>query len=174
MGDKEKILDSIRNSISQSNSPKVASALLQHDNNHVTYSGQLNPIRYDSPLEKAREMIEIVGGKCIEKDSKEFEHWKADSESITIQGQFLVAENGAIWVELPEDMARSDIFLAEHLIIEVNKNDIVHNMHEAYERLGSRKFGYGTFISGPSKTADIEQSLVIGAQGPRSCTVILL
>ena len=47
-------------------------------------------------------------------------------------------------------------------------------MHEAYERLSSFDEGYGVFISGPSKTADIEQSLVIGAQGPLSTTVFLV
>jgi L-lactate dehydrogenase complex protein LldG len=34
--------------------------------------------------------------------------------------------------------------------------------------------GFATFIAGPSKTADIEQSLVLGAHGPRSLTVFLL
>ena len=40
---------------------------------------------------------------------------------------------------------------------------IVHNMHEAYGSCSFDSAGFGVFISGPSKTADIEQSLVIGA-----------
>ncbi len=47
-------------------------------------------------------------------------------------------------------------------------------MHEAYARLAPREIGYGLFISGPSKTADTEQALVIGAQGARRCTVFLV
>ena len=46
-------------------------------------------------------------------------------------------------------------------------------MHAAYQQLNGQNFDYGLFLSGPSKTADIEQSLVIGAQGAMSLTVIL-
>jgi L-lactate dehydrogenase complex protein LldG len=59
------------------------------------------------------------------------------------------------------------------LILVVPGDSIVHNMHQAYERVRLSKGGFGVFISGPSKTADIEQALVIGAQGARSCTVVL-
>ena len=85
-----------------------------------------------------------------------------------------VAENGAVWLDGGRLPARAGLFLAEHLVIALAEHDIVDNMHVAYERLGARlgEVGYGCFMSGPSKTADIEQALVIGAQGPRSLTLV--
>ena len=47
-------------------------------------------------------------------------------------------------------------------------------MHEAYDLIGDKDYGFATFIAGPSKTADIEQSLVLGAHGPKTMTVFLL
>lgn len=89
-----------------------------------------------------------------------------------IQGKLGVVENGAIWVENVEH--RAIPFIAEHLILILDRDDIIPTMHEAYEVLTKREMpGFGVFISGPSKTADIEQSLVYGAQGPKSLTIIL-
>ena len=92
-----------------------------------------------------------------------------------IRGQFGVAENACIWI--PQTMKEKAVcFISENLVILLPKSQIVNNMHEAYKRI---KFdetydGYGTFISGPSKTADIAQVLVMGAQAARSVTVLLL
>lgn len=90
-----------------------------------------------------------------------------------IQGQFGVAENGCIWI--PQTMKEKAVcFISEHLVILLKKSEIVNNMHEAYRRITFNDYGYGTFISGPSKTADIAQVLVMGAQAARSVTVVLL
>ncbi|MBQ8656045.1 MAG: LUD domain-containing protein [Prevotella sp.] len=100
-----------------------------------------------------------------------------------IRGQFGVAENGCIWI--PQQMTEKAVcFISENLVILLPKSQIVNNMHEAYRRLseadarsGVEDFnaaGYGTFISGPSKTADIAQVLVMGAQAARSVTIFLL
>ena len=97
------------------------------------------------------------------------------ADEFRVKGSFGVAENGAVWIEaLPEGATRRDLFIHETLIINLDKTQIVNNMHEAYRRLGEQADGYGLFISGPSKTADIEQALVFGAHGPRELCIELL
>ena len=91
-----------------------------------------------------------------------------------VKAEFAVAENGAVWMKNPSNKHRALYFIANNIVIIVSKDDIVNNMHEAYERIEFEKAGYGVFISGPSKTADIEQSLVIGAHGPKSGYVIFV
>ena len=91
-----------------------------------------------------------------------------------LEGDFGVAENGAVWVRCDSLAHRVVHVAAEHLVLIVPANQILHNMHQAYERLTFDGPSYRLFISGPSKTADIEQSLVIGAQGPRSLVVFLV
>jgi len=65
-------------------------------------------------------------------------------------------------------------FICQHLVLIINKKDIVGTLHQAYEKIEVNKEGFGLFIAGPSKTADIEQSLVIGAHGSRSTTVYVI
>ncbi|MCE9554044.1 MAG: LUD domain-containing protein [Planctomycetes bacterium] len=91
-----------------------------------------------------------------------------------LNGDFGVAENGAVWVRCDDLSHRAVHVIAEHLVLIVAADQIVHNMHQAYDRLAFSEPSYRLFISGPSKTADIEQSLVIGAQGPRSLVVFLV
>ncbi|MGJ5819579.1 LutC/YkgG family protein [Paludibaculum fermentans] len=92
-----------------------------------------------------------------------------------LPGDFAVAENGAVWVPGTNLGPQRAIFvIAQHLVLVIQATSVVHNMQQAYENLNLQRPGFGVFISGPSKTADIEQSLVIGAHGARSCTVIAL
>ncbi len=89
-----------------------------------------------------------------------------------IQGEIGVAENACIWI--PQTMKEKAIcFISENLVILLSRRNIVNNMHEAYQRIHFNDYGFGTFISGPSKTADIEQSLVYGAQAARGVTILL-
>lgn len=93
-------------------------------------------------------------------------------DSFTVRGNFGVAENGCVWIADGSFEDRRDLFIHERLVIMLSRNEIVDNMHQAYARLGEKASGYGIFISGPSKTADIEQALVLGAHGPRSLVMV--
>ncbi len=91
-----------------------------------------------------------------------------------LAGAFAVAENGAVWLPTAGLRHRGVFVVAEHLALTVPASEIVNDMHEAYRRVSFPGAGFGVFIAGPSKTADIEQALVIGAHGARSCTVFLV
>ncbi len=100
-------------------------------------------------------------------------HDLRDVDLAIVPGDLGVAENGAVWITDRGLRHRVLPWIAQHLALVVAGDDLVDDLHEAYERIevGS---GFGCFISGPSKTADIEQALVIGAHGPRSATVFLI
>lgn len=91
-----------------------------------------------------------------------------------VEGKIGVAENGCVWI--PQTMKEKAVcFISEYLVIILDRQNIVNNMHEAYKRIEfDPQYEFGTFISGPSKTADIEQALVMGAQAARGVTVIVL
>lgn len=91
-----------------------------------------------------------------------------------IAGDISVAENGAIWVSESNIPDRVIPFICKQLVVVMHADKLVSTMHEAYQLIEQQDYGYGVFISGPSKTADIEQALVIGAHGPLAMTVIMV
>jgi L-lactate dehydrogenase complex protein LldG len=115
------------------------------------------------PLEMNRDAINGLTANALK-----------DTDLAILEGGIGVAENGAIWVT--EEMMKNRLlpFICEHLILLIRAKNIVSTMHHAYEQIDTGETGFGVFIAGPSKTADIEQSLVIGAHGPVSLEVIIM
>ncbi len=98
-----------------------------------------------------------------------------DTLDVVVCGSTLgVAENGAVWIATSDSTLRAALFLATRVVIVVAEEHLVEDLHQAYERIDVRLHTFGAFIAGPSKTADIEQSLVIGAHGPRELTLVLV
>lgn len=136
----------------------------------------------------AKQVVSLVAGvdlSNIDLATVESPHDLANVDVAILPGEFAVAENAAIWVLDRHVPYRSLYFLCQHLILVVRADAIVDHMHAAYRRIAgcdtnshsSVAFAepvFGAFISGPSKTADIEQTLVVGAHGARSLTVCLL
>ena len=115
-----------------------------------------------------------VGTPTLDVNTVADPHTLEDVDFAILPGQFAVAENAAVWVSDEAVKHRVIYFLCQHLSLVISAQDFVHNMHEAYARLNVGSSPFGGFIAGPSKTADIEQSLVIGAHGPRSMTIFVV
>lgn len=125
----------------------------------------------------ARQIVSAVpnvGTATVDLNAISDPHQLEDVDFAILPGQFGVAENAAIWIEGDAVKHRVIYFLCQHLSLVIRAEDVVHNMYQAYQRLSFSAPRFGAFIAGPSKTADIEQSLVIGAHGPRSNTVFIV
>lgn len=96
------------------------------------------------------------------------------TDVAVVKGKIGVAENAAVFVAHEVEKYKAIYFIAEALVLILDKNNIKTNMNEAYQWLSGQEYKFGAFISGPSKTADIEQALVFGAHGARQVLVILV
>jgi L-lactate dehydrogenase complex protein LldG len=193
MTSKEKILNSIRenNIVKDVKLPSYENFGIKFDNKFETFSTMLESVGGKALIVEKKDLdktikeiypdekiiasnIDFCSLGNFDSNSQEDTHNLKDIDLAIVKGNFAVAENGAIWMKDETNRHRALYFIAQNIVIVIEENDIVNNMHEAYEKLNFEKSGFGVFISGPSKTADIEQSLVIGAHGPKSGYVIFI
>ncbi|QDT54534.1 Lactate utilization protein C [Caulifigura coniformis] len=134
-------------------------------------------LRHFEPFAAAKKTVSCVPGVgCSNFDlaSVTDPHLLEDVDFAILPGELAVAENAAVWVTDQNVPHRVLYFLPQHLALVVPVARLMHNMHEALAEVEPGRRAFGCFLAGPSKTADIEQSLVIGAHGARSLTVYLV
>jgi L-lactate dehydrogenase complex protein LldG len=119
-------------------------------------------------------VVEGVGDSTINLDMIDDPHKLENVDFAVLQGHFAVAENAAVWVTDDTVKHRVLYFIPQYVAIVVPASKMFNNLHEAYANMTVGRHAFAGFISGPSKTADIEQSLVIGAHGARSLIVYLV
>lgn len=191
MSSKEKILGKLRNNVRETyDMPDLSFPKLTFDNPVDTFIETMKTTAGAKVIEmkEGDDINDIIHQAYPEAKviSSNVEGVKADRNPDTvanaqdldgtdvgvIKGEVACAENGCVWV--PQTMKEKAIcFISEYLVLIVDRKNIVSNMHEAYQRIEMPEYGFGSFISGPSKTADIEQALVYGAQAARGMTVII-
>jgi len=193
MTSREQILNKIKqnNIVPKADLPEYDNFGITYDNKFAEFSRVLSTVGGEAISTDKEKLDEVIlslyaDEKVIVSNVEESKlgNFVANDESdphdlkhidlAIVKGEFAVAENGAVWLKNNDNRHRSLYFIAQNIIIVVKKSDILNNMHEAYERISFDDKGYGVFVSGPSKTADIEQSLVIGAHGPKSGYVIFI
>lgn len=161
----------------------------------------LTPISFQDPVAKFKETLASIGGAAIEIENenqipgrllsllpgrdrahqvgpddpaKTNAHAYNETEIAILRGEFGVAENGAVWVTDKQMIDRALPFICVHLVLVIPKASIIPTLHDAYDKIGDSDHAFGTFIAGPSKTADIEQSLVLGAHGAKTLTCFII
>ncbi len=193
MSSKEQILQNIRtnNKAIDTELPSYSNFGLTFENKNEQFSTMLEAVGGKALFIKKEELDKTI--KSIYKDEKIIasnveecslgnfnaneqndSHNLKDIDLAIVKGEFAVAENGAVWLKNRDNRHRSLYFIAQNIVIVVEKDSILNNMHEAYKLISFDNLSYGVFVSGPSKTADIEQSLVIGAHGPKSGYIIFI
>ncbi|WP_396600686.1 lactate utilization protein C [Algibacter sp. R77976] len=130
-----------------------------------------------SSYSKAKNIVSVttkstLGTVPISKETDP--HSLEDIDLAIVEGELGVSENGAIWVTANNSLVRALPFITNDLVIILKKENICLHMLEAYDIIAERNRDFGVFISGPSKTADIEQCLVVGAHGAMSLMVLLV
>ena len=193
MTSKEKILKNIKdnNIVKDVKLPSYENFGIKFDNKFETFSTMIESVGGKALLIEKDKLDETI--KALYPEEKQIAsnidfcslgnfdanscddaHDLKDIDLAIVKGNFAVAENGAIWMKNENNRHRALYFIAQNIVIVIDEKEILNNMHEAYEKISFENKGYGVFISGPSKTADIEQSLVIGAHGPKSGYVIFI
>ncbi|QIZ77131.1 LutC/YkgG family protein [Ferrimonas lipolytica] len=120
------------------------------------------------------QVLSLVDGVSGNRQLDAQQHDLHNVDLALVPAKFGVAENGAVYVSSQDTGHRVTPFIAENLAALLRRSDLVANMHEAVKQVELNSGELGSFIAGPSKTADIEQALVIGAHGACSMTIFLI
>ena len=108
-------------------------------------------------------------------------HGASDGEDVNAlsHAEGGIAETGTLMLVSGPDNPTSLNFLSENHIVVVEANDVAGDMEALFSGLRER---YGTgmmprsvnYVTGPSRSADIEQTLLLGAHGPRALHIVVV
>lgn len=147
--------------------PKLVANYLRDNNLPATIKTGADPVLGEMPWDRVP-ALQRHEGQVIGDDQV------AMSRAVTA-----AAETGTLFLVSGADNPTTHNFLPETHIIAIAASDVSGSYEDAWNSLRSR-FGERALpravnlISGPSRTADIEQTIIMGAHGPRRLLVVII
>lgn len=128
------------------------------------------------PAEEFAIQAEISGAQVRRLNSaaeldKAREEYLSDGATV-VDAALAIAETGSVALR-SIDTKSADSYLCDHLVVCVAENRIALYLHEGLAELKARPTRALHLVTGPSRTADVEQTIQIGAHGPRQLTLLI-
>jgi L-lactate dehydrogenase complex protein LldG len=124
----------------------------------------------------SRRICSATGEVTGNVDPADFSDWAApaDLDVTVVRTPLGVAETGSVLLTEKELAVTTAAVLARHLVVLIDPEDIVANIHVAYRHPAFEEAAYAVLLSGPSGSADIGGVTVHPAQGVTTLTAVLL
>jgi L-lactate dehydrogenase complex protein LldG len=134
------------------------------------YHPLLDELWQDLALPDSHHLLRTDGG---------YDKAALESCQVGVTGcDYLVAQTGTVVITPESAGGRVLSVLPPHHVIIARAEQVSRDLKEALQRLRQQHDGkmprYISFITGPSRTGDIERILVLGAHGPRKLSILLL
>lgn len=94
------------------------------------------------------------------------------NDTLRVDAHLGIAETGSV-ILLSTQTSSGSAFLCEHLIVHIQQHVVVPYLHTALSHFKSLPARATHLITGPSRTADVEQTIQIGAHGPKTVSYII-
>jgi L-lactate dehydrogenase complex protein LldG len=110
----------------------------------------------------------------VQEERAQLSYWAAPAnvDVTVVRTPLSVAETGSILLTEKELAVTTAAVLSQHLVVLLDPDDVVENIHLAYRRPGFTQAAYAVLLSGPSGRADIGGVTVHPAQGVTTMTII--
>ncbi len=108
----------------------------------------------------------------VEPDSAEFDDKIAKTDIGLVDVTYAIAETGTLVIPFSAQHSTLPHVLPETIFALVHKDQLLANLFELFDRLPPESAKHMLMVTGPSRTADIEKILILGAHGPKRLVVL--
>jgi len=91
-----------------------------------------------------------------------------------VAASYAISDTGSLVFLYDESQTSLPHFLSDCVFVVIKQEQVIANQFELFSILPAEKARNMVFVAGPSRTADIEKVLILGAHGPSRLIVMML